>query len=101
MDGGTGLAGQWGPSTTQEVQMSISANRSLVALTAVAALALGGAAPAAFAKHGADDPPAHKAADDKGGKRVKAKAARHGADDKPGDDRRGRGRGRDDGPNHT
>ena len=27
--------------------------------------------------------------------------SRHGADDPAGDDRRGRGRGRDDGPNHA
>jgi hypothetical protein len=80
--------------------MTKPSNRSLAAFVAIAALGAGGAAPAAYARHGADDTPAHKAADDKGGKRVKAKAARHGADDPAGDDRGGRGRGRDDGPNH-
>jgi hypothetical protein len=95
--------------------------RSLVTLAAVAALALGGGAPAAFARHGADDPVGHDAGDDHGGKRVvavsarhgaddgarhkrhrkhshAARVARHGADDPAGDDRGGRN---DDGPNHT
>jgi hypothetical protein len=92
--------------------------RSLTTLAAVAALALGAAAPAAIAKHGADDPPTHvrggggaddpathDARDDKGGTRggkrrgaddnVKATASRHGRKG------RRRGRGADDGPNHV
>lgn len=120
--------------------MSSRSTRSLVTLAAVAVLALGGGTPAAFARHGADDPIGHDAGDDNGGTRVlashgaddpaghdanddkggkrkaarrakhhrhgkhhrAARAARHGADDPTGDDNGGRrGRGNDDGPNHT
>jgi hypothetical protein len=70
--------------------------RSIAALVAVSAVAAGTATPVAFARHGADDPITHHRADDKGGKRGKAKAARHGADDGPGHVRHSG----DDGPNH-
>ena len=72
--------------------------RSMLAVAAISLIAGGSIAPVAAARQGADDPPAHNARDDHGGKRIRAKAARHGADDRPGDDRRGRGA--DDGPNH-
>ena len=69
------------------------------ATIAIVALA-GAAAPAAFARHGADDPVSHDRGDDHGGARH-ARAARHAGDD------RGRHLGRhhhrhgaDDGPNH-
>ena len=54
--------------------MSMSFRRTVPAAAAVAAIALGGVASPAMARHGADDP--------------------------AGDDHR-RGRGTDDGPNHT
>ena len=96
--------------------MSNRSTRSLVTLAAAAVLALGGGVPTAMARHGADDPagharhgaddPAgHDVGDDTGGKRAKAARrakkhhrGRHAADDNGG---RGRGRGHDDGPNHT
>jgi merozoite surface protein 4 len=111
--------------------MSTRTTRSLVTIAAAAVLALSGGAPAALARHGADDPVGHDAGDDHGGKRVVAlsarhgaddpagherhakhrrhakksrvaRVARHGADDPAGDDRGGRrGGGNDDGPNHT
>jgi hypothetical protein len=79
-------------------------NRSLVTIAAVSSFALAGLAPAAMARHGADDPAGHDAGDDHGGKvTVKARPARHGADDPAGHHHRhhhGRGHGHDDGPNH-
>jgi hypothetical protein len=86
--------------------------RPLAALAAASLLAVGGLAPTAFARHGADDPAGHDARDDHGGRVVKARTARHGADDRAGhrhhrhhgaDDRAGHHRhgGADDGPNHT
>ncbi|HEY6760008.1 MAG TPA: hypothetical protein VI318_10970 [Baekduia sp.] len=78
-------------------------SRSLVTIAAVASFALAGLAPAAMARHGADDPAGHDAGDDHGGARVtvKARPARHGADDPAGHHhRRHHGRGHDDGPNH-
>jgi hypothetical protein len=91
--------------------------RHLAAAATVATLALAGAAPAAFARHGADDRPG----DDRGGQvelrhgaddpvthdrnddRRVARAARHRADDRRArhHHRRHHGRhGADDGPNH-
>jgi Spy/CpxP family protein refolding chaperone len=82
-------------------------SRTLLTIAATAALAVGGAAPAAFARHGADDPPGHDAGDDHGGKAHFGKShrrvttreieKRHGADDPAGHRRHGG----DDGPNHT
>jgi hypothetical protein len=83
--------------------------RSLTILAAIAAIALGGTAPVAAAKHGSDDPATHHArddrgrdsADDKGGTRGRKGKRRRGrgADDGPGHVRHGRHG--DDGPNHT
>ena len=82
--------------------MSSHPARRLATGATIAIVALAGAAaPAAFARHGADDPVSHDRGDDHGG-------ARHAraADDRRGDDR-GRHHGRhhhrhgaDDGPNH-
>lgn len=70
-------------------------------------------APAAFARHGADDPAGHVRQEDRRADRQNDRAAekatdvrredraaeaRHGADDKPGDVRHGRGA--DDAPGH-
>jgi hypothetical protein len=87
--------------------MRTIAPRTLLTLAATAALAVGVAAPTAFARHGADDPVGHDAGDDHGGKthsgskhrRVSAREIekRHGADDRAGHHRHGA----DDGPNHT
>ena len=69
------------------------------ATIAIVALA-GAAAPAAFARHGADDPVSHDRGDDHGGARH-ARAARHGADDRGfHHGRHHRRHGADDGPNH-
>jgi hypothetical protein len=81
--------------------MSTHPTRRIATGATIAIVALAGAAaPAAFARHGADDPVSHDRGDDHGGARH-ARAARHGADD------RGRHHGRhhhrhgaDDGPNH-
>jgi hypothetical protein len=99
--------------------MSNRSNRSFVTLAAVAALALGGGVPAAFAKHGADDPPSHHAGDhrhgaddpaghdagdDKGGARKAARRAKHHhrrAKHHRHAHRHGHGNSNDDGPNHT
>ena len=75
--------------------MQASRNKILVSLAAAAVLAVPAAA---SAKHGADDPPGHV----RHSSHVSATkhSVRHhsrAADD----DRRGRGRGNDDGPNHT
>jgi hypothetical protein len=87
--------------------MSTHPARRLATGATIAIVALGGAAaPAAFARHGADDPISHDRGDDHGG----ARSARHGADDRPGDDRGGRRHARrghaarhgaDDGPGHV
>ena len=58
--------------------MSHRTPRSIIALAAVSMLVSAGIAPAAMARHGADDPPGHNVGDN------------HGA----------RGGGADDGPNH-
>ena len=58
--------------------MSHRTPRSIIALAAISMLVSAGIAPTAMARHGADDPPGHNAADN------------HGA----------RGDGADDGPNH-
>jgi hypothetical protein len=76
--------------------MSKRSTRSLITLAVAALLALGGGAPAALAKHGADDPPSHDVRDDHGGKRH-AKHHRHGKHHRAAHHRRGN----DDGPNHT
>jgi hypothetical protein len=82
--------------------MSSHPARRLATGATIALVALGGAAaPAAFARHGADDPVSHDRGDDHGG-------ARHAraADDPRGDDRGRHHRrhhhrhGADDGPNH-
>jgi hypothetical protein len=80
--------------------------RPLAIGVAVAALAGGGAAPLAFASHGADDPVTHDRGDDHGARHDchhrhhrhhhHARHGRHGADDRPGHERHGA----DDGPNH-
>lgn len=44
--------------------------RKLAVLTAAVAIGAGAAAPAAMARHGADDPAGHDARDDHGGARV-------------------------------
>jgi hypothetical protein len=86
--------------------------RSLAAVAAVTALAAGGVAPVALARHGADDPVTHDRGDDRGGQRVKSTIARHGADDPAGHDRfddrggrriksRGARHGADDRPRHV
>lgn len=74
----------------------------LLSIAAVTALAL----PAgASARHGADDAPGHvRHADHVRGKHHIKHSSRAGDDrrsSRAGDDRRGRGRGTDDGPNHT
>ena len=90
--------------------MSSHPARRLATGATIAVVALAGAAaPAAFARHGADDPVSHDRGDDHGGARhARAADARHAraADDRRGDDR-GRHHGRhhhrhgaDDGPNH-
>jgi hypothetical protein len=67
----------------------------LVIGAAVSSLALAGIAPAALARHGADDSAAHRAADHHRGKvTMKAHAVRHRADDDRG------GHGSDEGPGH-
>jgi hypothetical protein len=82
--------------------MSKSFRRTVPAAAAVAAIALGGVASPAMARHGADDPVGH----DRGVHHVHHRAHkagdhhRKGHDHRKGDDRR-RGRGTDDGPNHT
>jgi hypothetical protein len=82
--------------------MSSHPARRLATGATIAIVALAGAAaPAAFARHGADDPVGHDRGDDHGG-------ARHAraADDRRGDDhgrhhgRHHRRHGADDGPNH-
>ena len=87
--------------------MSIHPARRLATGAAIAVAALAGAgAPAAFARHGADDPVGHDRGDDHGGARIGC----HAADDRRGDDRGGRHHARrghaarhgaDDGPNHV
>jgi hypothetical protein len=86
--------------------MSSHPARRLATGATIAIVALAGAAaPAAFARHGADDPVSHDRGDDHGGARV-AHTARHGADDRRGDDhgrhhgRHHRRHGADDGPKH-
>jgi hypothetical protein len=72
--------------------------RSISALALSGALALG-VAGGAQARHGADDPVGHNANDDHG-----KRHGGHGADDLGRAARhhhRGRGRGNDDGPNHS
>jgi hypothetical protein len=70
--------------------MSTQPTRRLATGAAIAVMALtGAAAPAAFARHGADDPVTHDRGDDHGG----ARSARHGGDDRRADDR-GRHHGR-------
>jgi len=58
--------------------MTLPTARTLVTIAAATALALGGTGPAAFAKHGADDPAAHHVNDDHGAKRAHHRAHRHG-----------------------
>jgi Spy/CpxP family protein refolding chaperone len=96
--------------------MTTHPTRRLATGTAIAVMALAGAvAPAALARHGADDPVPHDQGDDHGGSRDarrgadarrgddrgrhhgrRVHGARHGADDAPGHVRHGG----DDGPNH-
>jgi Ni/Co efflux regulator RcnB len=80
--------------TTLEVIMQASRNKILVSLAAAAVLAVPAAA---SAKHGADDPPGHV----RHSSHVSATkhSVRHHS--RAADDDRGRGRGNDDGPNHT
>jgi hypothetical protein len=70
--------------------MHSSPTKVLISIAAVAALAV----PAgATAKQGADDPPGHVRHGSHAAGQVKHSSTR--------DDHRGRGRGADDGPNHT
>jgi hypothetical protein len=81
-----------GPSGDDLVGMQINRFRSVAVLAATAALGVGGLAPVALARHGADDPASHDRGDDHGG-RVRARVSRHGADD-PAEHARGDDRGR-------
>ena len=80
--------------------------RPLILAAAVSSLAIAGIAPAALARHGADDPAGHDAGGDHGGRMTLRAHARHGADDRAGDDRGGKrlrvhgshGHGADDAP---
>ena len=77
--------------------------RPLMMAAAVSSLALAGIAPAALARHGADDPAGHDAGDDHGGKVTVRAHARHGADDRDGKRLKvhaRHGHGADDGPGH-
>ena len=94
MESGTRPAARWRSVTEGRSAMFSRPTRSIAAAFAVAAIALAGATPAAFARHGNDDPVSHDRGNDHGGKRVHA--ARHGKDDPAGDDHGRHGRGNDD-----
>jgi hypothetical protein len=80
--------------------------RTLLATAAVSLAAGAALAPAALARHGADDPAGHDRFDDNGGRAALVHTARHGADDvvrhrHRHHDRGVRRHGNDDGPNHS
>jgi hypothetical protein len=76
--------------------MTLRSARTIAVLAAAAAFGLGGAVPAAFARHGSDDPITHDARDDHGGARAHDARDDHGGrrhhhrhhdDGRRGDDR--------------